>query len=100
MSTPMPSLAALVRAETTKLVLRTSARLGLAMVAFLAVAVPLGLLLVQAQFELDPEAVAELIKLPEDHMIGFMVAIGKATEPAQARGGQLALEEVVFENSF
>jgi nitroreductase len=48
----------------------------------------------------DLEKVAELVKLPADYAIGPMVAIGKRTEDARAKGGQLALEEVVKENSF
>jgi len=49
-------------------------------------------------YELDK--VAELIKLPEDHVIGPMVAIGKSLQPAWPKPGQLALSEVVFENHF
>ncbi|MBD2654014.1 MULTISPECIES: nitroreductase family protein [Synechocystis] len=48
----------------------------------------------------DLEKVAELVKLPADYAIGPMVAIGKRTEDARAKGGQLPLEEVVKENSF
>lgn len=48
----------------------------------------------------DAEQVAQLIKLPDDHMIAYMVAIGKATEPAMPRGGQLPLSEVVINNFF
>lgn len=59
MSTPMPGLAALVRAELDKLAHRTSSRIGIALVAAIAVLVPIGMLLVQMQFKLDPEAVAE-----------------------------------------
>ncbi|MBE9202707.1 nitroreductase family protein [Synechocystis salina LEGE 06099] len=48
----------------------------------------------------DLEKVAEFVKLPADYAIGPMVAIGKRTEDARAKGGQLPLEEVVKENSF
>jgi len=48
----------------------------------------------------DLEKVAELIKLPHDHVIGPMVAIGKGTEKPWPKPGQLALEELVLENSF
>ncbi len=48
----------------------------------------------------DPVQVAELIKLPEDHVIGFMIAVGKATKPAWPKPGQLPLEEVVVHNQF
>ena len=44
--------------------------------------------------------VAEIISLPEDHVISMFVAIGKAVSPANPRGGQLALEEIVIEDSF
>ena len=49
-------------------------------------------------FEYDQ--LAEIINLPEDHLISMMVVVGKAAEPAAERGGQLALDEVVFENNF
>ncbi len=48
----------------------------------------------------DPVAVAEVVNLPSDHVIGFMIAVGKATKPARPRGGQLALSEVVVEDRF
>ncbi len=48
----------------------------------------------------DPKKVAEIIKLPEDHIIGMLLPIGKAKEPARARGGQLALNEVLVKNRF
>jgi nitroreductase len=48
----------------------------------------------------DPERVAEIIRLPEDHVIGLLVVVGKALKPARARGGQLPLEQVVFTNTF
>jgi len=48
----------------------------------------------------DSEPVAELINLPDDHVMGPMVAIGKGTEAPWPKPGQLPLEEVVFENSF
>jgi len=49
-------------------------------------------------FEYDE--VAKIINLPEDHIIVMMVIVGKALEPAGPRGGQLAVDEVVFENKF
>jgi len=49
-------------------------------------------------FEYDE--LAEVIKLPEDHLIVMMVVVGKRAEDAAQRGGQLPLEQVVFENSF
>ena len=48
----------------------------------------------------DFEKVAELIKLPEDHAIAMFVVVGKATQEARPRGGQLDLQEVVIENTF
>ncbi len=48
----------------------------------------------------DIEKVAELINLPEDHVMGAMVAIGKGTKDAWPKPGQLPLSEVVVENSF
>ena len=43
----------------------------------------------------DPQKVAELIELPEDHTIGMMLTIGKAIKPAWPKPGQLPLEEVL-----
>lgn len=48
----------------------------------------------------DIDAVSELINLPEDHVIGPMVAIGKKTQDSWPKPGQLPLEELVVENSF
>ncbi len=49
-------------------------------------------------FEYDQ--LAEIIHLPEDHVIAMMLVVGKRAEDAAERGGQLSLEEVVFENKF
>ncbi|MBA4464024.1 MAG: nitroreductase family protein [Nitrosopumilaceae archaeon] len=48
----------------------------------------------------DYDDLAKVINLPQDHIIAMMVVVGKALEPAGPRGGQLALDEVVFENKF
>ncbi len=48
----------------------------------------------------DSVKIAEIIKLPAEHVIGMMVTVGKALKPARERGGQLKLEEVLFNNSF
>ena len=48
----------------------------------------------------DIDKVAELIRLPEDHVMGPMVAIGKGTKDPWPKPGQLSLEEVVVENGF
>ena len=46
------------------------------------------------------EKVAELINLPDDHVMGPMVAIGKKTKESWPKPGQLPLNQLVFENSF
>ncbi|MBY0402861.1 MAG: nitroreductase family protein [Cyanobacteria bacterium] len=48
----------------------------------------------------DPVKVAEIIRLPEDHVISMLLVIGKAAKPAQGRGGFLPRNEVVIENHF
>lgn len=48
----------------------------------------------------DPKQVAKLINLPDDHIIAMMITIGKALKPAAPRGGQLPLNEVVFNDHF
>jgi nitroreductase len=48
----------------------------------------------------DPVKVAEIINLPSDHVVGFMIAVGKAVKPAMPKGGQLALSEVVVQDRF
>jgi len=48
----------------------------------------------------DFEKVAELINLPDDHVIAMFVAIGKGTKEAWPRGGQLSLDDVVVKNVF
>lgn len=48
----------------------------------------------------DFAAVARIIALPPDHDIVMAVAVGRALEPARARGGQLPLAEVVSRDRF
>ncbi len=48
----------------------------------------------------DLEAVAQLVNLPDDHVIGPMIAIGRGTKDPWPKPGQLALGEVVVENGF
>ena len=48
----------------------------------------------------DIDEVAKLVNLPEDHVMGPMIAIGKGTKDPWPKPGQLALDEVVIENSF
>ena len=40
------------------------------------------------------------VNLPEDHVMGPMVAIGKGLKDPWPKPGQLPLEELVFENAF
>ena len=49
-------------------------------------------------FEYDE--LAKVINLPENHLIVLMIVVGKAVEPAKPRGGQLSLDDIVFENRF
>jgi len=48
----------------------------------------------------DFDAVAQLINLPDDHVITMLLAIGKATEAPWPRGGQIPLSEVMVFNRF
>lgn len=48
----------------------------------------------------DFDAVAKLIKLPQDHIITMMMAIGKPIKEARPRGGQLPISDVVINNCF
>lgn len=48
----------------------------------------------------DLDRLAELVRLPADHVMGPLIAIGRALQPAWPKPGQLALEEVVLENRF
>ena len=48
----------------------------------------------------DPEKVANIINLPEHHIIGMMLPIGKALKDANTRAGQLDYDEVVFTDEF
>jgi nitroreductase len=48
----------------------------------------------------DFDAVAKIIELPEDHVISFMIAVGKGTQPAWPKPGQLPYDEVVIQNNF
>ena len=46
------------------------------------------------------EGVKKLIHLPEDYVIGPMVAIGKGTKIPWPKPGQLPLDDIVFENTL
>ncbi|MDH4558275.1 nitroreductase family protein [Pseudomonas sp. BN417] len=48
----------------------------------------------------DFDAVADLIRLPENHAIGLMVAVGKQAIEAKPRIGKLAFDEAVIHNQF
>jgi len=48
----------------------------------------------------DSDKVAELIRLPEEHVVGMLLVIGKGTKPAWPKPGQLALEEVLIHDRF
>jgi len=48
----------------------------------------------------DYEKVGEIIALPADHEIAFMLVIGKGVKQPWPRPGQLALDEVLVENRF
>lgn len=48
----------------------------------------------------DFEGVAKLINLPENHIIGMIVTIGKKADEVWPRGSRLADHEVIFEDSF
>ncbi|GGA51348.1 nitroreductase family protein [Okeania sp. KiyG1] len=48
----------------------------------------------------DIQKVAELINLPEDYVMGPMVAIGKKVKDSWPKPGQLPLSELVVENKF
>ena len=48
----------------------------------------------------DFDAVAKIIKLPEAHVISFMIAVGKGTQPAWPKPGQLPYDEVVILDGF
>jgi nitroreductase len=53
-----------------------------------------------AMIGFDSEKVAKIINLPDDHVIGLMVVIGKQIKPASPRGGQLPLSDIVFTDRF
>ena len=48
----------------------------------------------------DPEKIAEIIKLPDEHIISMLITVGKQTKPAMPRGGQLPINKVVFTDKF
>ncbi len=48
----------------------------------------------------DVKKVAKLIKLPRHHVVTMIIAVGKRIKEPWPRSGQLALKEVVKENTF
>jgi len=48
----------------------------------------------------DFDKVSELLNLPSDHTPTMFVCVGKGIKEAMPRGGQLPLNEVVFQNQF
>lgn len=48
----------------------------------------------------DADKVAEIIKLPDDHIVGMLVVVGKAAKPAWPKPGQLPLDDVLIKNTF
>ena len=44
--------------------------------------------------------VADIINLPENHVISYMIAVGKGTREAWPKPGQLPYEEVVLNDRF
>ena len=48
----------------------------------------------------DYDAVGKILNLPHDHVISFMIAIGKKTQDSWPRPGQLDYNAVVLENGF
>ncbi|WCN09512.1 nitroreductase family protein [Marinomonas mediterranea] len=49
---------------------------------------------------IDFDQVAELINLPDDHVVVMLLAIGKGIQQAKPRGGQLPLRELLVEDAF
>lgn len=48
----------------------------------------------------DYAEVGKIIKLPADHEIAFMLAIGKPVKDVWPRPGQIPLDDVMLTNSF
>jgi nitroreductase len=48
----------------------------------------------------DADKVAELIRLPEDHVVGMFVVVGRATKPSWPKPGQLPLSDVLIHDRF
>jgi nitroreductase len=48
----------------------------------------------------DMEEVSRIVRLPPDHVIAMLVAVGKPLEAPKPRGGQLPYDEVVRTDAF
>jgi len=48
----------------------------------------------------DQDEVAKIINLPEEHVIGMLLVVGKAAKPANPRGGQLPADDVIIKDCF
>jgi nitroreductase len=48
----------------------------------------------------DPVKVAEIIQLPENHIIGMIIPVGKALKPASPRSGPIPMDEICFNQHF
>lgn len=48
----------------------------------------------------DIDKVGEIINLPKDHVVSMIVVVGKGTQDARERGGQLPMDDVVISNKF
>lgn len=48
----------------------------------------------------DPEKVAQLINLPQDHVIGMMLTVGKGVKPAWPKPGYIERKDMIIENKF
>ncbi len=48
----------------------------------------------------NPQKVAEIINLPDEHVISMLMVIGKQIKPAMPRGGQRPLSDIVFIDKF
>jgi nitroreductase len=48
----------------------------------------------------DPIKVAEIIQLPDNHIIGMIIPVGKALKPASPRSGPMPIGEICFNQHF
>lgn len=48
----------------------------------------------------DIDTVGKIINLPEDHVVGMIVVVGKATQDAWPKPGYLPDEDVIFTDKF